>query len=82
MGTPTDIQDVCSWNVSFSIELHEPAFVACEGMGSTDAWATARALLAMSVTELQRQFRESPMKRAKPPTTRASVQAVAAVLCR
>jgi len=58
-------QDVCPWNVSFATELREPAFVAREGLDSADARATARALLAMSVTEFQQQFKGSPMKRAK-----------------
>ena len=58
-------QDVCPWNVSFASDLREPAFAAREGLGSTDARATARALLAMSVTEFQQEFRGSPMKRAK-----------------
>ena len=58
-------QDVCPWNVSFASELRAPAFVAREGLDSTDARATARALLAMSVPEFQQQFRGSPMKRAK-----------------
>ncbi len=58
-------QDVCPWNVSFASELTEPAFAAREGLDSTDARATARALLAMSVTEFQQQFKGSPMKRAK-----------------
>ncbi len=58
-------QDVCPWNVSFASELREPAFAAREGLDSTDARATARALLAVSVTEFQQQFRGSPMKRAK-----------------
>jgi epoxyqueuosine reductase len=45
--------------------LTEPAFAAREGLDSTDARATARALLAMSVPEFQQQFKGSPMKRAK-----------------
>ena len=58
-------QDVCPWNVSFAQELREPAFASRDGLDSSDARATARALLAMSVTEFQQEFRGSPMKRAK-----------------
>jgi len=56
---------VCPWNVSFARELTEPSFVSRVGLDSTDARATARALLAMNVTEFQQQFRGSAMKRAK-----------------
>ena len=58
-------QAVCPWNVSFASENREPAFAAHKGLDSTDARATARALLTMSVMEFQQQFRGSPMKRAK-----------------
>ena len=58
-------QEVCPWNVSFASENREPAFAARKGLDSTDARATARALLTMSVMEFQQQFRGSPMKRAK-----------------
>jgi epoxyqueuosine reductase len=56
---------VCPWNVSFAREVREPAFAARAGLDSTDGRATARALLAMSVTKFQQQFKGSPMKRAK-----------------
>jgi len=58
-------QDVCPWNVSFASELTEPAFEPRPGLDSTDARATARALLMMGVPEFQQQFRGSAMKRAK-----------------
>ncbi len=51
--------------MSFASELREPAFAARGGLDSSDTCATARALLAMSVTEFQQQFKGSPMKRAK-----------------
>ena len=51
--------------MSFASENREPAFAARKGLDSTDARATARALLTMSVMEFQQQFRGSPMKRAK-----------------
>ena len=49
----------------FASELRETAFAAREGLDSTDARATARALLTMSVTDFQQEFRGSSMKRAK-----------------
>ena len=49
----------------FGVSCESAAIAARDGLDSTDARAMARALLAKSVTELQQQFRGSPMKRAK-----------------
>lgn len=57
--------EVCPWNVSFAGETRENAFHSREGLDSTDARATARALLAMSDEEYRVRFRGSAMKRAK-----------------
>jgi len=58
-------QEVCPWNVRFSEELKEPAFVAREFIAGKDARTLAEDLLAMSQDELSAAFRKSPMKRAK-----------------
>ena len=53
----------------FGVSCESAAIAARDGLDSTDARAMARAmaraLLAKSGTELQQQFRGSPMKRAK-----------------
>jgi epoxyqueuosine reductase len=57
-------QDVCPWNVRFSQELREDAFRPREVL-SSDPRAIARQILEMDDTSFQREFRRSPMKRAK-----------------
>jgi epoxyqueuosine reductase len=58
-------QDVCPFNVKFAQELREPAFAPREALGTKDARALARELLAMSQADFSAAFRGSPMKRAK-----------------
>ncbi len=63
-------QDVCPWNVRFSLELREPAFAPRAALGTAeggvkDARTLARELLAMSQAEFSAAFKGSPMKRTK-----------------
>ena len=58
-------QDVCPWNVRFSLALRENAFLPREVLGEKDARTLARDLLAMTQEEFTRAFKGSPMKRAK-----------------
>jgi epoxyqueuosine reductase len=58
-------QDVCPWNVKFSRELTEPAFLARNAIAGKDARTLAREILAMNDEEYRAAFRGSPMKRAK-----------------
>lgn len=58
-------QDVCPWNVKFSRDATEPAFVAREVVAGKDARTLATEILAMGQEEFSAAFRKSPMKRAK-----------------
>lgn len=58
-------QDVCPWNVSFAQELKEPAFAPRTAIAGKDARTLANDLLAMDDETFRREFRGSPMKRAK-----------------
>jgi epoxyqueuosine reductase len=58
-------QDVCPYNHKFSLGLAEPAFAPRDAIGAKDARTLARELLAMSQEDFRREFRNSPMKRAK-----------------
>jgi epoxyqueuosine reductase len=58
-------QDVCPWNVSFAQELKEPAFAPRAAIAGKDARTLANDLLAMDDETFRREFRGSPMKRAK-----------------
>ena len=56
---------MCPWNVSFSGELREPAFVARDGLDSRDTRVLARTFLTMSQAEFNARVKGSAMKRAK-----------------
>lgn len=58
-------QDVCPWNVKFSRDATEVAFVAREVIAGKDARTLATEILAMGQEEFSAAFRKSPMKRAK-----------------
>ena len=58
-------QDVCPWNVKFSRDATESAFVARDVIAGKDAQTLATELLAMSQEEFSAAFRKSPVKRAK-----------------
>ena len=58
-------QEVCPWNVRFSQDLQETAFVPREALGGKDARTISRELLAMTPEVFSRAFARSPMKRAK-----------------
>lgn len=57
--------DVCPWNVKFSRDATEEAFVAREVIAGKDAQLLAYDLIAMSQEEFSAAFKKSPMKRAK-----------------
>ena len=57
-------QDVCPWNIRFSQELREDGFRP-RGVLSSDSRSVARNILEMDDTQFQREFKGSPMKRAK-----------------
>jgi epoxyqueuosine reductase QueG len=58
-------QDVCPWNVKFSRDATEVAFVARDVIAGKDPATLAAEVLAMSQEEFNAVFRKSPMKRAK-----------------
>ena len=58
-------QEVCPWNVSFAGELQEPAFHPRPAVAGRDALQLSRELLALSDEEFRREYRGSPMKRAR-----------------
>lgn len=57
-------QDVCPWNVRFSREVREDAFRQRDVLDG-DARAVARRILSMDDDSFRRDFKGSPMKRAK-----------------
>ena len=57
-------QDVCPWNVRFSGELREDAFRP-RAVVDGDTRTVAKRILAMDDETFRRDFRGSPMKRAK-----------------
>jgi epoxyqueuosine reductase len=58
-------QNVCPWNVKFSRDATEAAFVAREVIAGKDARTLATEILAMTQEEFSAAFRKSPIKRAK-----------------
>ncbi|MGK2934882.1 MAG: tRNA epoxyqueuosine(34) reductase QueG [Gemmatimonadaceae bacterium] len=58
-------QDVCPWNVRFSVDAQEPAFAPREIIAGKDARTLAQDVLAMEEDPFRVFFRKSPMKRAK-----------------
>lgn len=58
-------QDVCPWNVRFSLDAREAAFAPRESIGGKNARTLARDVLAMDDESFRAAFRNSPMKRAK-----------------
>jgi epoxyqueuosine reductase len=58
-------QEVCPWNEKFALPLREPAFAARAAIAGKDARTLARELLEMSQEDFSREFKGSPMKRAK-----------------
>src|SRR6266550_10904 len=58
-------QDVCPWNVRFSLELRESSFQAREIIEGRTARELATDLLTMRDETYRENFRGSPMKRAK-----------------
>ena len=58
-------QDVCPWNVSFAQELKVAEFEPRRAIAGKDARTLARDLLAIDDEKFRREFRGSPMKRAK-----------------
>jgi epoxyqueuosine reductase len=58
-------QEVCPWNVRFAQELKEPAFGAREAVAGKGARTLAHELLAMSDEDFRKNFKGSPMRRAK-----------------
>jgi epoxyqueuosine reductase len=58
-------QDVCPWNISFSMNAREPAFAPREIIAGRDARALAQDILGMDDATFRSAFRKSPMKRAK-----------------
>jgi epoxyqueuosine reductase len=57
-------QDVCPWNVRFSWDVREDAFRPRDVLDG-DARAIARRILSMDDDSFRRDFKGSPMKRAK-----------------
>lgn len=58
-------QDVCPWNVRFSMDAREPEFAPREIIAGKDARTLAQNFLAMDDESFRAGFRKSPMKRAK-----------------
>lgn len=58
-------QDVCPWNVRFSVDAREPGFAPREIIAGKDARTLARDMLALEDEPFRAFFRKSPMKRAK-----------------
>ena len=57
-------QDVCPWNVRFSQDVHEEAFRP-RAVLDGDTRTVARRILSMDDDSFRRDFKGSPMKRAK-----------------
>ena len=57
-------QEVCPWNVRFSQEIREDAFLPRDVV-SGDSRAVARRILSLNDEAFRQEFKESPMKRAK-----------------
>jgi len=57
-------QDVCPWNVRFSRDIREESFLPRDILDG-DARAVARRILSMDDDTFRREFKGSPMKRAK-----------------
>jgi hypothetical protein len=57
-------QEMCPWNVKFSRDGTELAFVAREVIAGKDAQLLAKDILAMTQEELSTAFPKSPVKRA------------------
>jgi epoxyqueuosine reductase len=57
-------QDVCPWNVRFSRDMREESFHAREVLDG-DARTVAKRILSMDDETFRREFKGSPMKRAK-----------------
>jgi epoxyqueuosine reductase len=58
-------QEVCPWNIRFSRDATNPAFVPRAAIGRKDARTLAAEILAMDDDGFRAAFRKSPMKRAK-----------------
>jgi len=58
-------QDVCPWNVRFSMDAREPAFASREIIAGKDARTLAHDIRAMDDESFRTAFRKSAMKRAK-----------------
>ena len=58
-------QDVCPWNVRFSVGARESAFAPREIIAGKDARTLAQDVLAMEDEPFRAFFRKSPMKRTK-----------------
>lgn len=58
-------QEVCPWNVKFSRNATEPAFVPIPQLATTDALALAREVLAMSPEQFSAGYKHTPLSRAK-----------------
>jgi epoxyqueuosine reductase len=58
-------QEVCPWNVSFALEVREPAFAPRTVIGTKDARKLAEEVLAMDDDAYRAAFKGSAMKRAK-----------------
>jgi epoxyqueuosine reductase len=57
-------QDVCPWNVRFSQEIREDAFLPRDVV-SGDTRTVARRILSLNDESFRQEFKGSPMKRAK-----------------
>jgi len=69
-------QDVCPWNVSFAVELREPAFAARAMFRESDARRLANEILAMTPADYATAFRGSAIKRAKLPMLKRNAAVV------
>ena len=58
-------QEVCPYNHKFARTLSEPAFAPRPAVAEKDARSLARDVLGMSQEGFSRQFKRSPMKRAR-----------------
>ncbi|MEO7104312.1 MAG: tRNA epoxyqueuosine(34) reductase QueG, partial [Gemmatimonadaceae bacterium] len=58
-------QEVCPWNVKFSRDATESAFVAREVIAGKDARTLADEISAMDDATFRTVFKRSPIKRAK-----------------
>ncbi len=57
-------QEVCPWNVRFSQEIRQGAFLPRDAVGG-DTRAVARRILSLNDESFRQEFKGSPMKRAK-----------------